>query len=80
MSNKRFFDRFLSKNSLLNIVHIAFLSVTRRFLASNSLAILSLIVIKNSQQESREGQGARVHQSSFCPGAPWLALAGLATH
>jgi hypothetical protein len=41
----------------------------RRFLASNSLAILSLIAIKNSQRESREGQGARVHQSSFCPGA-----------
>jgi hypothetical protein len=29
----------------------------RRFLASNSLAILSLIAIKNSQRESREGQG-----------------------
>jgi hypothetical protein len=53
----------------MNIVHIAFLSVMRRFLASNSLAILSLIAIKNSQRESREEQGARVHQSSFCPGA-----------
>jgi hypothetical protein len=41
----------------------------RRFLANNSLAILSLIAIKNSQRDSREGQGARVHQSSFCPGA-----------
>jgi hypothetical protein len=57
--------------AMMNIVHIAFLSVMRRFLASNSLVILSLIsiAIKNSQRESREGQGARVHQSSFCPGA-----------
>ena len=48
----------------------------RRFLASNSLAILSLIAIKNSQRESREGQGARAHQSSFCPGARgWLSPA-----
>jgi hypothetical protein len=34
----------------------------RQFLASNSLAILLLIAIKNSQQESREEQVARVHQ------------------
>ena len=54
--------------SIVFFVHIAFLSVMRRFLASNSLAILSLIAIKNSQRESREGQGARVHQSSFCSG------------
>jgi hypothetical protein len=48
----------------------------RWFLASNSLAILSLIAIKNSPRESREGQGARVHQSSFCPGARgWLSPA-----
>jgi hypothetical protein len=48
----------------------------RRFLASNSLEILSLIAIKNSQRESREGQGARAHQSSFCPGARgWLSPA-----
>jgi hypothetical protein len=48
----------------------------RRFLASNSLAILLLIAIKNSQRESREGQGGRVHQSSFCPGAcGWLSPA-----
>jgi hypothetical protein len=53
-----------------------FLSVMRRFLVSNSLAILSLIAIKNSQRESREGQGARAHQSSFCPAARgWLSLA-----
>ena len=62
-------------------VHIAFLSVMRRFLASNSLAILMLIAIKNSQRESREGQGGRVHQSSFCPGAcGWLSLALKAHH
>jgi hypothetical protein len=66
MWNKRFFDLFLSKNSKLNIVHIAFLSVMRRFPASNSLEILSL-----------NAMFTRVHQSSFCPGAPWLALAGL---
>jgi hypothetical protein len=48
----------------------------RQFLSSNSLAILSLIAIKNSQQESREGQEARVHQLSFWPGARgWLSLA-----
>jgi hypothetical protein len=38
--------------------------------------ILSLIAIKNSQRKSREGQGACVHQSSFCPGARgWLSPA-----
>ena len=48
----------------------------RRFIASNSLAILSFIAVKNSQRESREGQGARVHQSSFCPRARgWLSPA-----
>jgi hypothetical protein len=31
----------------MNIVHIAFLSVMRRFFASNSLVILSLIAIKD---------------------------------
>ena len=51
----------------------------RRFLASNSMAILSLIAIKNSQRESREGQGARVFTNlHFVPGPmvgsrrPWL--------
>jgi hypothetical protein len=45
-----------------------------RFLASNTLAILSLIAIKNSQREIREGQGARADQSSFCPrGRGWLS-------
>jgi hypothetical protein len=48
----------------------------RQFLASNSLAILSSIAIKNSQRESREEQGACVHQSSFFPGARgWLSPA-----
>jgi hypothetical protein len=57
------FRSFSQQNQLA----IAFLSVIQQFLASNSLAILSLIAIKNSQRESREGQGAHVHQSSFCP-------------
>jgi hypothetical protein len=46
----------------------------QRFLASNSLAILSLIAIKNSQPESREGQGSPIVILSR---GPWLALAGL---
>jgi hypothetical protein len=40
----------------------------RRFLASNSLAILSLIAIKNSQRESREGQTAVFTNRHFVPG------------
>jgi hypothetical protein len=55
----------------------------RRFLASNSLVILSLIAIKIDfgvairQRESREGQGARVYQFIIFSRGPWLALAGL---
>jgi hypothetical protein len=51
----------------------------RRFLASNSLAILSLIAIKNSQQESRSrGTGGPGSPIVIWSRGPWLALAGLA--
>jgi hypothetical protein len=40
----------------------------RRFLASNLLAILSLIAFKNSQRESREGQGPVLTNHHFVRG------------
>jgi hypothetical protein len=67
----------------MNIVHIAFLSVMRRFLASNSQVILSLIAIKdriwrgNAPAEESRGTGARVHHFVILSWGPWLTPAGL---